>query len=74
MGWEAVFYISGALGVLWWCAWAVLVYDSPEIHPRIASTERLYIQKALAGNVARKQVCHTNPSVAKSRPCLPLNL
>ncbi|XP_034229962.1 sialin-like [Thrips palmi] len=56
MGWEAVFYISGALGVLWWLAWVVLVFDSPDEHPRIASTERLYIQKALAGNVAKKQL------------------
>ncbi|KAK3911778.1 Vesicular glutamate transporter 2, partial [Frankliniella fusca] len=68
LGWEAVFYISGALGVLWWLAWTVLVFDSPDEHPRIASSERLYIQKALVGNVAKKKLPTPWRSILLSLP------
>lgn len=70
MGWEAVFYISGALGVLWWLAWVFLVFDSPDEHPRIAPSERLYIQKALAGNVAKKQVSRRRVCATKGKAVL----
>lgn len=42
-GWEAVFYVSGALTVIWTVAWWVLVFDSPEQHPRISDKEREYL-------------------------------
>ena len=34
----------GSLGILWFIAWSVLVYDGPDVHPRIAQEEREYLQ------------------------------
>merc|ERR1712223_957569 len=31
-GWEYVFYVFGSLGILWFFAWSVLVYDGPDVH------------------------------------------
>ncbi len=42
-GWQAAFYITGGLGVLWVVAW-VLLYDAPETHPRLSAAERSYIE------------------------------
>ena len=33
-GWEAIFYLTGALSFIWVNFWFYLVYDSPEVHPR----------------------------------------
>ena len=29
LGWEAAFYIFGALGIVWFFFWVLLVYDTP---------------------------------------------
>ena len=34
----------GSLGILWFFAWSVLVYDGPDVHPRIAQEERKYLE------------------------------
>lgn len=42
-GWPATFYITGALGLVWIVAWALL-YDSPEKSTRLSAAERAYIE------------------------------
>ena len=42
-----VFYVFGSLGILWFFAWSVLVYDGPDVHPRIAQEEREYLEVGL---------------------------
>nr|CAD7399206.1 unnamed protein product [Timema poppensis] len=42
-GWPSVFYVTGVLGTLWYTAWVLFMFDSPEKHPRISSSERNYI-------------------------------
>lgn len=42
-GWPSVFYVFGALGVLWGLAWFLLVSNHPEDHPRISKEEKAYI-------------------------------
>lgn len=44
VGWESVFYVFGSLGVLWFLAWSLLVFDGPDVHPRISHDEREYLQ------------------------------
>ena len=44
VGWESVFYVFGSLGVLWFLAWSLLVFDGPDKHPRISHDEREYLQ------------------------------
>lgn len=41
--WEWTFYIPGTLGIIWYVAWILLVYDNPEVHPHIDEDERRYI-------------------------------
>jgi len=43
VGWQATFYITGALGFVWVVAWWWL-YDAPEKHPRVSPAEREYIR------------------------------
>ncbi|NXR97966.1 S17A5 protein, partial [Oxylabes madagascariensis] len=40
MNWVYVFYIFGALGVLWWFFWMLFVSDTPETHRSISHAER----------------------------------
>ena len=47
LGWEAVFYITGVLNMLWVLAWFLLVADSPGQHRLISREERDFIQRAL---------------------------
>ncbi|XP_064482404.1 sialin-like isoform X2 [Ornithodoros turicata] len=44
-GWPTVFYLFGSLGCLWSLAWALFVYECPELHPRISKKELHYIQR-----------------------------
>nr|CAD7406965.1 unnamed protein product [Timema cristinae] len=46
-GWEAVFYGSGLIAAAWCLAWAGLVFDSPDQHPRISRKECLYLRDHL---------------------------
>lgn len=55
-GWPSVFYVIGAAGIVWSIVWWSLVYDSPEIHPRISRSELTYIREGLReGRTETKQ-------------------
>lgn len=54
--WEAVFYVTGVIGVIWFIFWWILVYDSPAQHPNISEKERNYIEKSLGQTVAKEKV------------------
>ena len=54
VGWDSVFYVFGALGIIWFVVWALLVHDGPEIHPRISDEEKEYLQAALTECEAEK--------------------
>jgi ACS family hexuronate transporter-like MFS transporter len=43
-GWPSAFFITGALGLAWIVAWALL-YEAPETHPRLSPAERAYIRE-----------------------------
>jgi len=47
VSWESVFYVFGALGVVWFLAWSLLVFDGPDVHPSISEEEKAYIQSSL---------------------------
>ncbi|GLH15177.1 Putative inorganic phosphate cotransporter [Gryllus bimaculatus] len=53
-GWPLVFYVTGALGVIWYLPWLLCVFDSPAKHPRITPEERRYIETSL-GSVPQKR-------------------
>ena len=43
LGWESIFYIFGAIGIVWFIAWTAIVRKSPESDPFISEEERRYI-------------------------------
>jgi MFS family permease len=47
LGWEAVFYVTGACTLVWVVLWFYLAYDTPGQHPRIDKEEREYIETSL---------------------------
>lgn len=55
LGWEMIFYTTGALGILWFIFWTLLIHDSPGEHPTIETNERLYIEKSL-GSSGKTQI------------------
>ncbi|HSG89726.1 MAG TPA: ACS family MFS transporter [Pseudomonadales bacterium] len=44
LGWESVFYVFGAVGVLWWLFWQRGMAARPEAHPRVSAEELAVIQ------------------------------
>lgn len=47
LGWESVFYVQGALSIIWYILWLIFVYDSPSQHPRISRAERQMIETSM---------------------------
>ena len=43
-GWQAAFYVTGAIGLVWVVFWLVM-YRSPAEHPRVAPSELAYIEQ-----------------------------
>ncbi|XP_067659166.1 uncharacterized transporter slc-17.2-like [Haliotis asinina] len=46
-GWGSVFYVPGAVSVLWCLLWFLLIASTPAEHPRISKRERNYIIRSL---------------------------
>lgn len=71
LDWTYVFYIFGAVGLVWFILWALLVFDSPNTHPRISEEERLYITSSLknelstsASNIPWRAIVTSTPLLA----------
>ncbi len=45
-GWPAAFYLTGAIGFIWLIFW-LLIYKSPDHHPRVTPAELAYIRSDL---------------------------
>ncbi|XP_067388732.1 sialin isoform X1 [Emydura macquarii macquarii] len=67
VNWIYVFYIFGALGVLWFLFWIWLVSDTPETHRRISPTEREYILSSLKDQLSTQKSVPWEPML-KSIP------
>ncbi|XP_046608975.1 sialin-like isoform X1 [Neodiprion virginianus] len=50
-GWDSVFYVTSALGIIWCVAWYYLAFDTPQEHPRISVGEKTYILERLGNSV-----------------------
>lgn len=46
-GWPSVFYVFGAVGILWFLLWIMVGYSEPATHPRISKQERTYIEDSI---------------------------
>lgn len=67
VNWESVFYVFGAIGVLWSVFWFFFVFDSPAKHPRISPQERSYIE-ASQGTQTKGSLSVPWLQIAKSPP------
>lgn len=54
--WPSVYHVTGVVGVIWFIAWWLLVYDSPSKHPRISEKEKNYILNKLGETVTEKRI------------------
>lgn len=54
MGWPAVFYVFGSLGVAWFIIWVIICYNNPEEHPFISEKERKFLHERLSAHTHRK--------------------
>uniref|UniRef100_A0A8C5WLN6 Sialin n=1 Tax=Leptobrachium leishanense TaxID=445787 RepID=A0A8C5WLN6_9ANUR len=65
--WSYVFYIFGAIGVLWFIMWLFIVSDAPHLHKSISDSEKQYILSALQNQLSQQKtvpVC----AIIKSMP------
>ncbi|CAL4162241.1 unnamed protein product [Meganyctiphanes norvegica] len=53
VGWEWAFYAPGIVSVMWVVMWALLMYDTPQQHPRISQAELMYITDKLTQQSGR---------------------
>lgn len=54
-GWASVFYLTGAVGLLWSICWFAFVYETPATHPRISAEERREIEEAIGTSTSKKR-------------------
>lgn len=50
LGWESVFYVFGAAGLVWFFFWWIIVKDKPEEDPHISEAELEYIMRSLGAS------------------------
>lgn len=55
-GWPYVFYSTGLVGMLWFLAWWLFVYDTPAQHPYITQLELTHITNSLTNVVSSVKV------------------
>uniref|UniRef100_A0AAX7SZG8 Sialin n=1 Tax=Astatotilapia calliptera TaxID=8154 RepID=A0AAX7SZG8_ASTCA len=70
LDWTYVFYIFGAVGLVWFVLWAFFVFDSPNTHPRISEQERLYITSSLKNELSTSASNIPWRSIVTSMPLL----
>jgi hypothetical protein len=47
--WPLVFYLTGAVALIWYAFWNFLVYSSPNEHPTITDYELTFLERNLKG-------------------------
>ena len=57
IGWPSIFYIFGAMGILWVVLWFFLGADRPGTHKFISKEEQAYIETNLGSIVSTDTVC-----------------
>lgn len=56
LGWPAIFYITGIVGLMWFIVWWRVVKDNPADDPYITPEELKYIQEALGTSDKMKKI------------------
>ncbi|XP_049863037.1 putative inorganic phosphate cotransporter isoform X2 [Schistocerca gregaria] len=67
-GWPSIFYVFGAVGTIWSVAFLIMVYEDPDVHPRIAEDEKKYITHTVWGSAGVSSPPVPWKSIIKSLP------
>ncbi|XP_077989953.1 vesicular glutamate transporter 1-like [Glandiceps talaboti] len=70
VGWTSIFYVFGALSVLWFVGWWFLISDNPSDHPTISHLELNYIQDSIG--IAVPEQKRTMPPLKSLLTSLPV--
>ncbi|XP_012271666.1 putative inorganic phosphate cotransporter isoform X2 [Orussus abietinus] len=54
IGWPAVFYLFGSVGVLWFLVWVLVCYNNPNEHPFISESEKKYLHERMSEHTHQK--------------------
>ncbi|XP_017767230.1 PREDICTED: putative inorganic phosphate cotransporter isoform X2 [Eufriesea mexicana] len=68
IGWPAVFYVFGSIGVLWFLLWLVTCYNNPDTHPFISEKEKSFLQERMHAHTHKKPPSVPWRHVLKSVP------
>uniref|UniRef100_A0A8C2QBL3 Sialin n=1 Tax=Cyprinus carpio TaxID=7962 RepID=A0A8C2QBL3_CYPCA len=68
LDWTYVFYIFGAVGLLWFFLWACFVSNNPSSHKRITEAEKTYIMGSLKNELSPTTDYIPWTSILKSMP------
>lgn len=52
IGWRALFYLQGAVALVWCVLWQFLVAENPAKHPRITTQEKTHITSSIGAQHA----------------------
>lgn len=52
-GWPSIFYVSGALALVWVLVWCIMGANSPEEHNTISEEEKQYIVDSLRNTTSK---------------------
>ena len=66
LSWPSVFYLFGAVGILWYALWQSKAASSPATDDSISTEERNYIEETSVIAVSQNSICDTEPSVQRS--------
>ncbi|KAG7210886.1 hypothetical protein KM043_012367 [Ampulex compressa] len=54
IGWPAVFYVFGAVGILWFLIWVAICYNNPEEHPFISEAEVKFLHERMSAHTHKR--------------------
>ncbi|XP_066601353.1 sialin-like isoform X2 [Prorops nasuta] len=52
--WPVVFYVFGAIGVLWFLIWVLVCYNNPQEHPFISEAEVKFLHERMSAHTNKK--------------------
>lgn len=67
LGWASIFYVFGAIGLVWFAVWSYVVTDKPEDDPHISEAELRYI-KASMEEASDERIVHPWKKIVTSMP------
>ncbi|XP_036140385.1 sialin isoform X2 [Monomorium pharaonis] len=68
IGWPSIFYIFGAIGLIWFVCWWIVVKDKPEDDAFISMEELEYITATLSDDEKKEKIIHPWKAMFTSPP------